>query len=62
MELPNRNDYIEQLEYNGVIYTSVNEDAWLHALKLFNRKKNIKFFFQTRKFKRIKSKNIIKLS
>ena len=40
MKFPKRTDYIESIEYNGEMYTSVNEDAWLYALRIYNRNKN----------------------
>jgi hypothetical protein len=61
MKFPKREDYIETIEYNGTIYSSVNEDAWLHALKLYNRKKNQKEHFEKRRFKTIKINTIHKL-
>lgn len=61
MKFPKREDYIESIEYNGHTYTSVNEEAWLHALKLYNRKKNQIHFFKNSRFKIIKSNKIYKL-
>ena len=61
MKFPNRKDYIESIEYNGETYTSVNEDAWLYALKIYNRNKNRLESFRKRRKETPNLKNIIKL-
>jgi hypothetical protein len=61
MKFPKREDFIESIEYNGEIYTSVNEDAWLYALKQYNRKKNRLESFRKKRKETPQLKNIIKL-
>lgn len=61
MKFPNRKDYIETIEYNGEIYTSVNEAAWLDALRIYNLNKNRLESFRKRRKKIPNLKNIIKL-
>jgi len=61
MKFPKREDYKETIEYNGEIYTSVNEDAWLHALKQYNRNKARLESFRKRRKETPHLKNIIKL-
>lgn len=61
MKFPKREDFIETIEYNGEIYSSVNEQAWLCALKEYNRKKARLDSFNERRKEYNKIKNTIKL-